>query len=66
MVLVAASSYASVFVILLSQALRGQSLVRPDSLSIIALTVWAILTAVALWRAASKHAPFHSQAVLIS
>ena len=66
MVLVAASSYASVFVILLSQALRGQSLVRPDSVSIIALTVWAILTAVALWRAASKHAPFHSQAVLIS
>lgn len=66
MVLVAASSYASVFVILLSQALRGQSLVRPDSVSIIALTAWAILTAVALRRAAGGHAPLPGQAVLIS
>ena len=66
MVLVAASSYGAFFAILLSQALRGQSLVRPDSVSIIVLTVWAILTAVALRRAASRRVPLPGQAVLIS
>ena len=66
MVLVAASSYGSLFVILLSQALRGQSLVQPDGVTIIALTGWAIATGAAAWRAATRHAPLPSQAVVIS
>jgi len=50
-VLVAASSYGSLFVILLSQALRGQSLVQPDGVTIIALIGWALVTGAAAWRA---------------
>ena len=65
-VLVAASSYGSLFVILLSQALRGQSLVQPDGVTIIALTGWAIATGAAAWRAAARHAPLPGQAIVIS
>ena len=65
-VLVAASSYGSLFVILLSQALRGQSLVQPDGVTIIALTGWAIATGAAAWHAAARHAPLPGQAVVIS
>jgi hypothetical protein len=63
---VAAGSYVSLFGLLLWQALRGNALVRPDSETMIALAVWAILTAVATWLAAHRHAPFRKQAVLTS
>ena len=63
---VAAWSYASLFGILLWQALRGHPLVRPDSETMIALTAWAILTAAAAWFAANRHAPLRDQAVLTS
>lgn len=46
---VAAASYASLFAILLWQALRGQSLVQPDIITGAALAVWALTTALGTW-----------------
>ena len=42
------ASYASLFSLLLWQALRGQSVTAPDSATLTALTWWAVLTALAL------------------
>ena len=56
-VVVAASSYMALYAVLLWQALRGESLVQPDGATLTALAVWTIVTAVAAWRAASRHAP---------
>ena len=47
LVIVAAASYASLFVILLVQALRGVPIVAPDTSTIVQLTVWAGATALA-------------------
>jgi hypothetical protein len=66
LMLVAASSYASLFAMLLWQALRGQSLVQPDGASSIALIAWAVLTAVGAWRAVDRHEPLSRHAVVIS
>jgi hypothetical protein len=63
---VAASSYGSLFGILLWQALRGQSLVQPDGTTLIALTAWAIVTAVAALKATADHTRTASHAVAIS
>jgi hypothetical protein len=47
---VAGGSYATLFLILMWQALRGQSLVSPDAVTLAALLVWAALTAgLAVW-----------------
>jgi hypothetical protein len=46
---VMAASYFSLFVILLWQALRAQSFVQPDGLTLVALMAWAIATVVATW-----------------
>ena len=43
----AAASYAALFGILLVQALRGQSLMAPDAVTIALLAAWAVATAVA-------------------
>jgi hypothetical protein len=64
-VIVAASSYVALFAILLWQALRGQSLVQPDSATLTVLGAWMIVTAVSAWRAASRRAPL-AGAVAIS
>jgi hypothetical protein len=48
-VLVIASSHAGLFALLLWQALRGDSLVAPDALTVAAVSVWGALTAVGLW-----------------
>jgi hypothetical protein len=45
--MVAAASFASLFAILLWQALRGQPIVAPDATTIVALGAWAVLTATA-------------------
>ena len=45
--LTAAGSYVALFGILLWQALRGQSVLAPDALTIAALGGWAAVTAVA-------------------
>ena len=56
-VLTAAGSYAALFVILLWQALRGQSIVQPDTATIVTLAAWALATAAAAY-AAVRSAPF--------
>jgi hypothetical protein len=48
LVLAAAASYASLFVLLLWQALRGISVVAPDATALATLTAWAALTVLAL------------------
>jgi hypothetical protein len=45
---VAAASYASLFVLLLWQALRGQSVAAPDAIALTSLVAWALLTALGL------------------
>ena len=45
--LVAAASYAALYVILLLQALRGVPLVAPDAMTVMQLGAWALATAMA-------------------
>ena len=47
-VLVAAASYASLFLLLLWEALREQSLVAPDATALALIAIWAAATALAL------------------
>jgi hypothetical protein len=44
---IAAASYVTLFAILLTQALRGQSVLAPDALTIALLGAWAVTTAAA-------------------
>lgn len=46
--LAAAASYASLFVLLLWEALRGQSVAAPDTAAVAAIAVWAAVTALVL------------------
>jgi hypothetical protein len=43
-----AASYGSLFLLLLSEALRGQSMVDPDAFTLGAMTAWVALTTLAL------------------
>jgi hypothetical protein len=52
LVLASASSYGSLFAILLWQALRGDSVVRPEGPIAAALAAWLVLTAIAILGAA--------------
>lgn len=53
---VAAASYAALFLLLLWQALIGQSIVSPGALALASLGVWAAATAVALgWIGFTSH-----------
>ena len=55
--LVAAASYASLFVLLLWAALRGQSVAAPDAMTLVSLAAWATGTAVAIrWVAVRSRA----------
>jgi hypothetical protein len=46
----AGGSYAALFLILIWQALRGQPIVSPDAVTLVALLVWAVLTVgLAVW-----------------
>ena len=62
MVWAAAASHVSMFALLLWQALRGQSVTAPDGATLIALALWALLTASAFWLAGSRaqSAPVHA------
>lgn len=51
LVLVSAASYVGAFVLLMWQALRGQSITAADPTSLTALAVWLGLTAAAAWLA---------------
>jgi hypothetical protein len=46
-VLAAAASYASLLVLLLWEALRGQSVVAPDATALASIAIWAVATALA-------------------
>jgi hypothetical protein len=46
---IAAASYFALWCLLLSQALRGQSVLTPDRLTIVAFGVWTLITAVCGW-----------------
>jgi hypothetical protein len=64
-VMIAAASYATLFVILLWQALRGQSLLAPDGTTATALAAWGLLTAAgtALALAQRRPAPFRTATI---
>ena len=47
-VLIAAASYASLFLLLLREAVRGQSIVAPDPVALASLASWGLLTALGL------------------
>jgi len=49
-----AASYSALFGLLLWQALRGQSIARPDGITLLAATSWVFLTGVAIWLAAFR------------
>jgi hypothetical protein len=60
----AAVSYASLFGVLLLQALRGQSVLAPDALSVTLIGVWALGSVVAALVAASRVQLMHRPAVV--
>jgi hypothetical protein len=64
MVWALAASYVSLFSLLLWQALRGQSVMAPDEMTITALTLWAAFTALATWAAASRAVPARVHALV--
>jgi hypothetical protein len=68
-VIVAGVSYASLFAILLWQALRGQTLIAPDGLTIAALAAWLIATTIAILvaRSSTSHStPALARKVVVS
>jgi hypothetical protein len=66
MMIVATASYAALFAILLWQALRAQSLVRPDGYTIAVFLGWAILSATGVWFAATRTVRAGGRAVAIA
>jgi hypothetical protein len=63
---VATASYVSLFAILLWQALRGQSLVEPDGVTIGVFLLWAILSVIGAWFAATRRARTRDRVVAIA
>jgi hypothetical protein len=59
-----AASYSALVALLLWQALRSQSIARPDGITLFALASWILLTAAAMWLAAfrSEDARVHAVA----
>ena len=59
--LAAAASYASLFLLLLWQALSGQSIVAPDAAIVGGLVAWALATIIALgWIGLSPRGTSHA------
>jgi hypothetical protein len=52
--LITAGSYFALFAILLVQALRGQSFLNPDALTIETFCAWVLVTAMCAWRAVTR------------
>jgi hypothetical protein len=62
--MIAAASYASLFGILLWQALRGQPLIGPDGTMLMTMGVWMVASAAAAALALRGGAPVQSTAVV--
>ena len=60
------ASYASLFGLLLWQALRGQSIIAPDGIILTALASWVIVTAGASWLSVFRSASPRMRAVVYS
>jgi hypothetical protein len=62
MAVVVSGSYSTLFALLMWQALRGQSFIRPDMTTLAAIGLWALITAAAVWTAAyrSESIPTHA------
>lgn len=58
------ASYASLFALLLWQALRGQSVIAPDATTIVAFAVWAAFSVLALWIARPRREAARVHAVV--
>lgn len=55
--LAASASYIGLFALLMWQALRGQSVIKPDASTLTALALWALLTAAMFVAAAHRRRP---------
>jgi hypothetical protein len=64
MVWAISASYVSLFVLLLWQALRGQSVTAPDSTTLTALASWALLTALAVGITSARRESARVQAIV--
>jgi hypothetical protein len=62
--LITAGSYFALFVILLVQALRGQSILNPDTLTIEMLGAWVLVTAICAWRSVTRVATIGTPALV--
>jgi hypothetical protein len=58
------ASYLAMFALLLWQALRGQSVVAPDAVTISALAAWTVVSVFAIWMAGSRSGPARVAAVV--
>jgi hypothetical protein len=59
------ASYASLFVLLLWQALRGQSVTAPDAATLTAMGLWALLTVLALGLASARRESARAHAAVV-
>lgn len=66
LVLVATASYATLFAILLWQALRGQSVMQPDGITLTVLAAWTTLTVAAAYLAAMRNTSLRGHAIAIA
>jgi hypothetical protein len=62
--LIAGGSYVALFSILLWQALRGQSVLAPDAMTIGTLAAWTAITAAVVWMSVEWRAPVHDVVVV--
>jgi hypothetical protein len=65
LVAVAGASYFALFVLLLVQALAGESFVAPSAAMIAALAAWTVGTVAAAWIARGGAAPLRTSAVTL-
>jgi hypothetical protein len=61
---VVATSYFSLFAILLWQALRAQSLLRPDATTLTALSMWVVVTIITSWTIVARRPVVRSHAMI--